>query len=408
MMSVIGHSSEEPFVTELIAGGGNEKSAIDVGEIRVWNDADYLYVKYVIDTDLTPDNPSDDGVPTLIYESHLHIEEHFMSIPQKNGNPIPGQFNYKTEHDPGVSEFTYEIPITWDIDTQVSIAAHALVQKIGGLDGLELALPDQVTMSVIYPYGGGPAYFPHTYISGGTNLDGDYLGWCIDTDNVIYQNTQYQADIYSSYENLPEGLVEYPENLDLVNWIINQEYVGQQSPGCSGIYTYGDVQRAIWELIEDVPSTSGLEAWSQCRVNEILATAYINGEGFEPDCGDVIAIILAPFNNQQTPMQTVIAQVTLIDVNVPCDTIDETAWGAGFDFPGKNWATYFTYVIQPHEELWPTEGTATIAFEDLPIDEGNDYDYNDFIVDISILGHYSYLGLYEFTIKLGRLGRKYV
>ncbi len=25
----------------------------------------------------------------------------------------------------------------------------------------------------------------------------------------------------------------------------------------------------------------------------------------------------------------------------------ETAWGDGLDFPGRNWATYFTYIVQP-------------------------------------------------------------
>ncbi|MEM2386333.1 MAG: hypothetical protein QXO67_05045, partial [Candidatus Bathyarchaeia archaeon] len=33
---------------DLIAGGGNPASAITVGYVSVWNDLDYLYVKYVI------------------------------------------------------------------------------------------------------------------------------------------------------------------------------------------------------------------------------------------------------------------------------------------------------------------------------------------------------------------------
>ena len=39
-------------------------------------------------------------------------------------------------------------------------------------------------------------------------------------------------------------------NFDLVNWIINQDYVGKPA-GAARHYTYGDVQRAIWELIEE-------------------------------------------------------------------------------------------------------------------------------------------------------------
>ena len=63
---------------------------------------------------------------------------------------------------------------------------------------------------------------------------------------------------------------------------------------------------------------------------------------------------------------------------------EETAWGdKGLDFPGKNWATYFEYTIQcEYEEEWPEGGTITVAFEDLPLSEVNDWDYNDFVVDI--------------------------
>jgi hypothetical protein len=134
----------------------------------------------------------------------------------------------------------------------------------------------------------------------------------------------YTANIYSSYEELPISLIEFPENLDLVNWILNQGFVGQPSL-CDGIYTYGDVQRAIWVLVEDNPSASGLDSWSQCRVDEILAAAYANGEGFEPGCGDIIGVILAPVGGEQ---------VIIVEVVIECGC--ETAWGDGEDFPGKN------------------------------------------------------------------------
>lgn len=72
--------------TDLIAGGGNPKSAAVVGEVKYWTDCTNLYVKYVIDGDLTPNDPSDDGVPTLIYETHLAVATSLSSIPQAKGN----------------------------------------------------------------------------------------------------------------------------------------------------------------------------------------------------------------------------------------------------------------------------------------------------------------------------------
>jgi hypothetical protein len=374
------HTEEDPYIVELIAGGGNEKSAIQVGYVKVWNDEDFLYVQYEVT------NPD-----WCLTETHLDIDVGLDLIPQKNGNPIPGHFDFNDEHE-CISSFTITVPITWDPFQPLWIAAHAVVQSFveyedPNLENFALALPDQVTMSVQYPYGGGPAYFPQTTVTGDP-LTGTYEGWCVDTDNVIYQNTNYTANVYSSYETLPDGSIEYPENLDLVNWIINQGYVGNSS-GCDGTYTYGDVQRAIWALLEDNQSTSGLGAWSQCRVDEILAAAYANGEGFTPGCDDYVAVILVPVGGQQV---ITIAQVTFASVGVPCVPIFqyETAWGDGLDFPGKNWATYLVYTVQGViAQAWPEGGVTTVAFEDLPLgDPGSDWDYNDWVADISILATY--------------------
>lgn len=319
----------EAICTDLLAG-----QYIDVGEVQIWNDADNLYVKYIVDV-----------VDWCLTETHVHVATSLEGIPQKNGNPIPGKFDYMGEHD-CVYEVIYEIPLDWDCNEEIYIASHAVVKKetdLADFPGLEAALPDQVTMIVTHPGTGfgAPSYFDAT-ISGGTVLDGRYDNYCIDTDHTISPGTSYTANVYSSYGLLPDGLVEYPENLDLVNWIINQGFVGQSAPSpCTGVYTYGDVQRAIWALVEDEQSTSGLGSWSQCRVDAILAAAYANGEGFIPGCGDQVAVILVPVDESQIT----IAQVTFIQVGVPCLYIEETAWRGCYEFPGKNWALYSTYEI---------------------------------------------------------------
>ena len=110
------HTADDPFVTDLTAGGGNIKSAMDVGDVQVWNDGDYLYVKYVV-TD----------AEWCLTETHLEVATSLEEIPQRNGNPPPGQFTYKGEHD-CVAGLTYEIPLSWDPDTELLIAAHGVVQ----------------------------------------------------------------------------------------------------------------------------------------------------------------------------------------------------------------------------------------------------------------------------------------
>ncbi len=113
----VGYSDFNPSTkkVDFIAGGGNEKSATDVGDILIWNTTEYIYVKYSLIEGWS------------LTESHLHLASSIEEIPQtKKGNPIPGQFDYKNEHD-YVSEFEYQIPFSWSLGDQIYIAAHGEV-----------------------------------------------------------------------------------------------------------------------------------------------------------------------------------------------------------------------------------------------------------------------------------------
>ncbi|MEQ9481687.1 SdrD B-like domain-containing protein, partial [Coleofasciculus sp. F4-SAH-05] len=157
------------------------------------------------------------------------------------------------------------------------------------------ALPGMLTFSIQLDAGSDPdaSYVDITIkdVPGTDNIfEGmTFDGYCLDTDRPINRNVDYTAKVYSSLEPLPDeligpGLIEKPENLDLINWILNQGFEGQLSTE-DGTYTSGDVQRAIWELIDDQQSNGGgsLGAWEQARVDEILALAQSNGEGFVPE-----------------------------------------------------------------------------------------------------------------------------
>ena len=48
-ITALAHTAADPFRTDLIAGGGKKKSsAMDVGDVLVWNDGAYLNIEYVI------------------------------------------------------------------------------------------------------------------------------------------------------------------------------------------------------------------------------------------------------------------------------------------------------------------------------------------------------------------------
>ena len=315
-IQVESHTCE--VVTNLIAG-----QHINVGEVRVINDGNNIYVTYEI---LEPG--------WGIKETHMHIADELAGIPMnKKGNPMIGHFAYKSSHDM-ITKYTYTVPLTWAPGEFLYIAAHAVVDY----DYLGLAagvLPDDADLYPKYPY--HLSYF-QSLVSNGGILDGSYEGWCIDAGHGISPNHTWDVTVYSSYEDLTNlGNVDHPEDLDKVNWVLNQDFVGKQSE-CCGAFTRDDVQRVIWELVDDQPPTYvGYEP----RVNEILELAYKYGEGFVPSCSQNIAVILEPWNG----MQVTIMEIPMAALTGGCDFGEETAWGEGLSFPGNSWAMYFNYTV---------------------------------------------------------------
>jgi hypothetical protein len=118
---------------------------IEAGTVTLSADGDILYVKFQTAGDW------------LLKETHVHVGTSIDDIPtagngqgggqgngQGQGNsggdkaPVPGQFEYSTEHNPLRDSFTYEIALEedWEFETLV-VATHAVVVKIDG-DGYEV------------------------------------------------------------------------------------------------------------------------------------------------------------------------------------------------------------------------------------------------------------------------------
>ena len=194
-------------------------------------------------------------------------------------------------------------------------ATHVVTQAEmdGGVTAVNAILPTSgVSKMLSNPSAGSLSYWgvqigDNTLNNGNdTVFDGLYNAWCADNDRDIGPGSFFNSMFYSTYEldDLPvlvlpptpfiEQIVDKPENLDLVNWIINQDFVGQASP--DGLITYGDVQRAIWGLLEDEQSTAGLagSGWTVDKANYIIDLAQLNGEGFVPGFGQDVAILVVP------------------------------------------------------------------------------------------------------------------
>lgn len=311
-------------VLDLFAG-----QHFDVGELLVCDDGTDLFVTY------------DATGGAVLSTTHLYAS---LDLPTKHA---PGRFPYKHE---GISTQVDEYSISLsELDAQsgdlLFLAAHADTNLIVGYEEpsleLDTDLPETVTIRSTRPLS---TNYWETTVSNGGALDGVYDAWCVDTDRTMAANTNYTAAVYSSYEAAAAGFVEFPENLDAVNWVLNQDFIGQPS-ACGGVYTFGDVQRSIWTLIEDGINGGGLGSWSQCRVDEILAGAATSGEGFEPGCMEQMAVMLVPVSANA---QIIVAQALVIEVDLECTPIlggQETAWADGdLDFR-RSWASYWEYEV---------------------------------------------------------------
>jgi hypothetical protein len=179
---------------------------------------------------------------------------------------------------------------------------------LGGLKILELVKVETCTVSVKYPSTGSPAYFPEVYVTEAGVYNGTYRGWCAQSTVRIEQFTEYPAQIFSSLGHLTgKDVVEHPENLDKVNWILNQGFVGRESDA-GGKFIFGDVQYAIWDLISVLPPLVSTPH-DPARVNEILTLAGIHGPEFKLQCGHVYAIIFAIEDKQNV----------IIEYPYPCE-----------------------------------------------------------------------------------------
>ena len=137
--------------------------------------------------------------------------------------------------------------------------------------------------------------------------------YCIDADQPAATRVLTTASIYVATEAsaLAAGInAAGAANMDLVNWLINQDIVATDNGDGNGTtYTDLEVQEAIWTLINGdqfvignyafAPDDNngvrdGAEGGTIQNVLEIAALAVANGEGFFAGAGDILGLLLDP------------------------------------------------------------------------------------------------------------------
>lgn len=149
-------------------------------------------------------------------------------------------------------------------------AAHAVVKRTVGCDDEkriydpDFVLPKYASFAA-YLGGAGAQYRLEVRSDGILNGNG-YNGWCLDRQAKVYSGRWHDAFVVSDWEDL-DGIVDRPENMDLVEWIVAQRMVGTRTY-CGQIVKRYHVQNAIWNLVDDPQIGLG------CVARAIVSDAY--------------------------------------------------------------------------------------------------------------------------------------
>jgi hypothetical protein len=308
--SGVANATPGPVTTvDLMATATQPSFSEKVGEVSVWVDAGTLYLQYRV---------TQTGNRNLAEDWCMTATDFRVGTTRTNGVDHPMALNCAIQQ-------TYTVPVTWKPGRRnLYITANASLKRLGGIDDLPKVLPTEATLTLNRPLKGATSYFNAT-VSDDTFLNGVHASWCVDPADGITQGQAYSVKIYSGSARLPDGIVGHPDLLPLVNWLINQDYVGQSSPTGLGLYTYGDIQRTIWSLIGTQVADAGLGNWSQDRVDELKVAATTNGTRFIPGCAQNMSLLMVPVDSSGTKIAQVVAvEATLIQMGIPCEAFNAT------------------------------------------------------------------------------------
>lgn len=172
---------------------------------------------------------------------------------------------------------------------------------------IEASLPESGYLNVARDRVGDTFYNGTVTGTGDARLDNKTfdITFCVSRLDPLTINTTYPVKIYLADEDsIPAGTIPRPQNLDMVNWILNQDF-SSVANGEGGTYTEAEIQGAIWGLTDGfVFVNESIPAYgTRANAIEIYNRALANGEGFEAGEGDIVGLILDPILPDALPNQ---------------------------------------------------------------------------------------------------------
>ena len=349
-----------------------------VGTVTVSGSSPTLTVAYVL------------NMGYALVETHLHVAQNCAEIPQKNGNPIPGQFSYKrTYSPPRTPGDEYNIDVSGlNLSLGVCIAAHATVAILSpgastnvlvsgqppsistsGIQLLAQPVATNVTAKRIPPQTGTsglqPAVLAWEPTAWATALSSDPNGqylvaagakwiWdlyrvgctssvCPDTnpETVWGSVVRLQHDFFLAQAPMVSGLLRITCDNGYVASLNGTEVGRAQVNGNVGLWSMSTF------LNQATVPTGGWQTVEAWNVSSLLRPGQPNTLSIDAANEEFKAKYDHPVDGtiDINPAGCIFA-LTVVG-GIPGR--QETAWGApvgppgGNPFPGKNWATYILY-----------------------------------------------------------------
>jgi hypothetical protein len=353
---VVAHTEEDPLVVDLLAG-----QTEDIGDVKVWNDVDTLYVQFVYE-----------GPDCGFLEVHLQVDEGWFAedILTKKGNPIPGKFE-KSYSDGCFAEktFTYDLSDEgFACNDDLVIAAHA---ALGREECITIVSGDGQTSVTQRRPGNGTVFTPMNAPAAlawepGPNYpnddadDSSWEAWSLWDQRLsvnlvptgadwIWESYRVQDPTYGTVLTFQRTFdIGYPTSAGNLLIACDNGYevfLNGTSLGSDNVYgdwkpsnlkqAYVDVSG--WNAVGSYPMFDHLlEGTNTLTID--AANEYFNTD----DSGNP-----APGTQSSNPGACIFA----LEEDICYLESGETAWGClegenCYDFPGKNWATYFNYTVQ--------------------------------------------------------------
>ncbi len=295
--------------------------------------------------------------------THLYVSKN------KPTRAAPGRFPFKHEGLDNVKIDVFEIPLSTLLcsDAYLYIAAHADVCEF--VTDPSVCTPDFNALNerigtlnqVMFGFGLTEAYFKVDLGSFGI-----FPGYCLDFSGRFpsipnnglpaeqRRSVLYDAIFHSSY--LGDGSINtaaqdllgtkgrIDQNLDLVNYLLNQSY--SLGAGLDPNVLPSATQLAIWYLVNGITPASLLPSTGYettiALAAQMIADAEANGEGFVPACGQFVVVVIdttAPSQDQHIGFVTTVQGVPTVG---DC----ETAWAKGTTRFRTGWGSYFKYTVK--------------------------------------------------------------